>query len=386
MARRAMAVSTAVAALAVTGCSSTTTTAASGSTDPTRISVESTDTVCTVGATELPAGTYTFVVHNGGSQVTEFYLYEADGSTIVSELENVGPALSRELIVNLKPGSYETACKPGMVGDGIRGSLTITGTAATATSSDTALTAAVQTYREYVEGETAALVSTTTAFADAVIAGDIDLAKSLYSPARVHFERIEPIAETFGDLDPLIDMRIDDAVDGTPFTGFHALEQALWETGSLAGTEQLAIDLKANTVLLAELIPTVEITPLTMANGAKALLDEVAMSKVTGEEERYSRVDLVDFAGNVEGAEAAIGALMPTITTRNPELAADLTARFTALTALLDGYQVTEGQPGYVPGSPYVSYDVLTEAQVKGLATAVDTLSESLGKVPAVVL
>ena len=53
-----------------------------------------------------------------------------------------------------------------------------------------------------------------------------------------------------------------------------------------------------------------------MANGAKSLLDEVAKSKVTGEEERYSHIDLVDFAANVDGSKYAYTELRPCCSSR----------------------------------------------------------------------
>ena len=70
-------------------------------------------------------GTLTFDVKNDGSQVTEFYLLGEDGLRIVGEVENIGPQLSRELVVNAPAGSYVTACKPGMKGDGIRADFTV---------------------------------------------------------------------------------------------------------------------------------------------------------------------------------------------------------------------------------------------------------------------
>ena len=45
----------------------------------------------------------------------------------MGEVENIGPGLSRDLHVELPAGTYETACKPGMIGDGIRGAFTVTG-------------------------------------------------------------------------------------------------------------------------------------------------------------------------------------------------------------------------------------------------------------------
>ncbi|WP_098483078.1 hypothetical protein [Georgenia soli] len=64
-------------------------------------------------------------VTNDGTEPTEFYLYEEDGQQVVGEVENIGPGLTRELKVNAVAGMYQTACKPGMVGDGIRAPFTV---------------------------------------------------------------------------------------------------------------------------------------------------------------------------------------------------------------------------------------------------------------------
>ncbi len=111
--------------LALSGCGSDT--EGSGSDAATTITVSSTDDACTLSATSAVAGPTTFSITNDGGQVTEFYLYGQDGESIVGEVENIGPGLSRDLAAVLEPGSYETACKPGMAGDGIRASFTVTG-------------------------------------------------------------------------------------------------------------------------------------------------------------------------------------------------------------------------------------------------------------------
>ena len=70
--------------------------------------------------TKAPSGNVVFKVKNTGNEVTEFYLYGEDGMRIVGEIENIGPGLSRDLVVRAAPGKYVTACKPGMNGEGIR--------------------------------------------------------------------------------------------------------------------------------------------------------------------------------------------------------------------------------------------------------------------------
>jgi iron uptake system component EfeO len=110
--------------------------AACGDSSPasgTSVAVEASDDACRVGATDLEAGRVTFEVTNKGSKVTEVYVYgEKDGafSTIVGEVENIGPGTSRELSVDLGGGTYEIACKPGQTGDGIRTKVTVAGEAA----------------------------------------------------------------------------------------------------------------------------------------------------------------------------------------------------------------------------------------------------------------
>jgi iron uptake system component EfeO len=102
----------------------------------TTVAVGSGDDSCEVERTDLAAGPITFAVTNEGSSTTEVYVYgEADGeyTRVVSEVENIGPGISRDLQVDLAEGTYEVACKPGQTGDGIRTEVTVTGDGGNAT-------------------------------------------------------------------------------------------------------------------------------------------------------------------------------------------------------------------------------------------------------------
>lgn len=364
---------TAVTAV-LAGCTSTAPGAA-GPGDP--ITVNATDTTCEVSATTAPAGTLTFRVTNGGSSVTEFYLYGA-GDRIMGEVENIGPGLSRDLVVEIPDGgTYTTACKPGMSGDGIRAPFTVTGSVARSTDADARLAEATAGYSRYVASQVGALVPKTTEFTDAVKAGDVARAKALYPVARTYWERIEPVAESFGDIDPKIDGREDDERDpGVGFTGFHRLEKDLWVTGLRPDSAAIADRLSADIGDLANRTRTVELTPVQLANGAKELLDEVATGKITGEEDRYSHTDLWDFQANVEGSQAAVAALRPVIDTKDPALGPLLDQRFAAVDRLLQGYRAGDG---------YRLYTELTPKDVKSMTAAVDALSEPVSRVAGAV-
>jgi iron uptake system component EfeO len=358
--------------------------------DPRALTVESSDGECVLSAAEAPAGTLTFDVTNTGSQVTEFYLLGEDGLRIVAEVENIGPALNRELTVNAPAGSYVTACKPGMKGEGIRADFTVTepedgAEEVEVDADDQALVdQATANYAAYVEDQSAQLLEKTSEFVALYKAKDDDAARELYAVARTHWERIETVAESFGDLDPLMDAREADLEPGTEFTGWHRLEKDLWPARAEGYTpltdEERAFyadDLLANTTELDTRVQELTYTIDQIANGSRGLLEEVATGKVTGEEEYWSRTDLWDFQANVDGAKVAFDGVQPIVEQKDPELATELETRFTELQALLDSHRVGDG---------FKYYDELTPEEVKALSDAVNALSEPLSRLTAAVL
>jgi iron uptake system component EfeO len=226
-------------------------------------------------------------------------------------------------------------------------------------------------YREYAIGEIEEFVHATEAFTTAVKSGEIDQAKALYAPARMHYERAEPIAEVFGDLDPKIDAREGD-VPEAEWGGYHRIEKGLWEENTTKGYEAYAEQLMKDVTLLRAKVESVEVTPELLVTGAVDLLNEVSTSKVTGEEDRYSHTDLYDFAANVQGAEKIYQLLAPALKEKDSDLAADIEKRFTEVYSLLDQHKQGEG---------YKLYTELTESEVKQLSLAIDALAEPLSQI-----
>ncbi|WP_322923894.1 iron uptake system protein EfeO [Paenibacillus campi] len=248
---------------------------------------------------------------------------------------------------------------------------TTTSNEATTATSQTDLTAEVEQYRTYAISEIDSLVTQTEKFTAAVKAGKLDEAKQLYAPARMHYERIEPIAEALGTLDPDIDARQGDVADAD-WRGFHRIEQGLWEKKSTAGLNDYADRLLQDVKLLRAKVETVDITPSLLVTGAVELLNEVSSSKVTGEEERYSHTDLYDFVANVEGAQKIYEILKPSLATKNPELEQQIGARFEALNKELAPFATKDGG--------YVTYDKLSKQDVRTLSQNLDALAEPLSQ------
>ncbi|HUB98644.1 MAG TPA: iron uptake system protein EfeO [Solirubrobacterales bacterium] len=337
--------------------------------DATAMSFKITDAGCDPHDAKAAAGPITFEVEGASSSVTE--LEVLDGETILGEKENLTEGLNGSFSLTLEEGEYILRCNGASEEDG---TLTVTGKLKAANSPE--VEEAISAYRDYLEENTAELTAQTKPFVAAVLAGNVALAKQLYPAARIPYERIEPVAESFGDLDPRIDARAND-IKKSEFGGFHRIEQALWEEGSTRGMAPVAEQLLADVEELEAKVKNVSLQAVQIANGANELLGEVSASKITGEEERYSHIDLVDFKANVEGSQVAFESVEPLLSESDPELAKEIEADFDKVYAGLKPYETDEG---------FVLYTELTKADTRKLAQSIDTLAEKLSQVPAAIV
>ena len=373
-----------LAALACTGLAAASTLSAcadkAGTSQATGFTVAADDSTCDVSGGEANTGTVNFDITNKGSKTTEFYVYTATGR-VVGEVENIGPGATRKLVAQINdPGDYTLTCKPGMVGDGISKPLKVTGDALSAGGGDAVLAEAADGYLSYVRSQVSALDSATNDFVAAVDAGDVTEAKRLFPLTRTPYERIEPVAESFpDDLDPRLDLREADVQEGDTWTGFHKIEKQLWVDGTI--TEETKADAQQLRADVTELVNGVNaddytVEPVQIASGAQGLLDEIATSKITGEEDIFSHTDLYDFQANLDGSKAAIASLEKALNERDKGLLSEINTRFDAVQKLLDAHRQGDG---------FASYDTLSESDRRQLSDALDVLTEKVSTVQEVV-
>jgi iron uptake system component EfeO len=377
----------AVAALgALAGCGgngSSSDSSSSGSSDKNakQVKFQLTDKGCSPSSVTVPSGAVKFVVINPGSTKTdEVELKNKDG-IIMGEGENLAPGLSSNFTLTLQPGKYVLNCT-FQNDQRDNGSVTVTGapTAQATSATDPKLTKAVADYKAYVKGETGKLVDQTERFAAALKAGDTDRAKELFGPTRIHYEAVEPIAESFGNLDPEIDARVNDVEDQSKWTGFHKIEHILWRQNTTKGTAPFVTKLLADVKTLDSKVDGLELQAAQVANGAVALLDEVANSKITGEEDRYSHTDLSDFQGNFTGAKEAFDTLKPALEERGEHsLVSDIDAKIAV---------VQQGLDRYKRDTPlgFATYSELTAQDRRTFAQQITALAEPLSLVAGKVL
>jgi iron uptake system component EfeO len=366
-------------ALALTSCQAKESEpAGDGKDGPAEITVAASDSTCELSGTEAGTGPSTFVVTNNGTKVTEFYVYD-EGERVMGEVENISPGLQRKLIVNLsEPGTYQTSCRPGMIGDGIRSDFEVTGEAVQV-DTEGKFKEAADSYKRYVISQSDALVTATEAFVAAVKAKDIASAKAQFPTSRVYWERIEPVAESFpNDLDPRVDLREADLEPGQAWTGFHRLEKDLWVTGLQPDTNAIADQLVADVKELNAGVkaPEYTIDSTQIAGGAQGLLDEISISKISGEEDIFSHTDLWDFQANLEGSQTAVASVRPILDDRDAELGKRVDQRFEAVEGLLEKYRQGDG---------FISYDKVAEPQRQELSRAIDALSKEVSQVQGVI-
>lgn len=345
------------------------------------------DGTCHIDHTSAKAGPVTFtVVNKTATSLTELELLS--DNRILGEKENLAPGLPAvKFTVTLDGGTYQIYC-PGAKQE--LTNFTVTGKAAAAPTGSVAtlLEEGTKGYASYVNGVVDAMVVAVDRLKADIDAGDLEKAKADYAKARPFYERIESDVSGFvlpgfkatdnaGNLDYLVDMRASNIDPKVGWHGFHAIERELFSKKAITPeTKQLAAELQSNVHKLDEEVKKLTYKPEDLANGAADLLEEVQSNKISGEEEAFSHLDLIDFAGNIEGAEQAFAFLKPGLEKIDPDLTKRVTEQFATVRALLETYR----DPAIPGGYKYYTAELKASEGAK-LSRAVQALQEPLSKI-----
>jgi iron uptake system component EfeO len=314
---------------------------------------------CVLDTTTVPAGAVTLTVSNAGALGISHVELLKD-QRIVGEKESLD--LGEDPVsftVTLDGGAYQIYCP----GAGVEyQTLTVTGRAPAPATGPVAsmFTQGAKDFGPYVVNEMRQLKEAVQALDAAVLSGNVDDAKAAYARARPFYEHVQSsvdgyllpgftIGDNAGNLDYLIDMQQATPVDPkVGWKGFHAIERDLWQAGSItAGTKALSAELVSNIGTLATTVAAVQFRPEDVANGSADLIEDVYNTEITGEEEAFSHLDLVDFAANVEGARQAYASLRPGLDKIDSSLVQQIDQQFQDVTAMLAQYRDPAMPGGY---------------------------------------
>jgi iron uptake system component EfeO len=342
---------------------------------------------CVIDYSTAKAGPVTFAVTNKtATAITEIELQS--NNRILGEKENLAPGLATvTFTVTMGGGTYQIYC-PGAKQE--TQVFTVTGEAAAAPTGGTGAILADGTkgYAKYVDGVVDDMVTAVGKLKAAIDAGDLTKARNEYPQAHAFYERIESDVDGFvlpgfkatdnaGNLDYLIDMRASNLDPKAGWHGFHAIERDLFQGNQITGdTRQLAAELQTNVGILDKQVKTLDYKPEDLANGAADLLEEVQSTKISGEEESFSHYDLVDFAGNVEGAQQAFAFLEPGLEKIDLDFTKRIQTQFAMVTKMLDNYRDPQ-----VPGGYKLYTSDIKTADATKLSKAIQALQEPLSKI-----
>ena len=336
---------------------------------------------CEPNALTVPAGRASFRIINRSDRAVEWEIL--DGVLVLEERENIAPGLSQLINANLPPGDYTITC--GLLSNP-RGTLHVTPTAesdaqARAKPSMVAFIGPLSEFRVYLSSQGGALIKAVNALEQAIAAGDLTQAQSLYLPAREAYQRLAPAPQRLAELDNAINARADyfEKREQDPaFSGFHRLEYGLFAQHSLDGLGPIAQRLLADVTalkqqLLAQSLPPEQLLSILVRN-LNSLADVRA---TTGEEERYSHLDLNGFAANLAVTRKVLDLMRPLLAKSATALLPGIDSAVNTFAAQLDSLQV-DGH--------YRTYDSVTADQrqqiaekAKVLAAALDGIDPALG-------
>lgn len=326
---------------------------------------------CEPNAITVAAGRNTFEIHNASDRPVEWEILS--GVMVVAERENIAPGFRQTLTANLAPGSYEITC--GLLSNP-RGTLTVTPSeayaAAAARPTLKAFIGPLSEYKVYLAMQGSALVSSVTALAEAIEAGDLEQARSLYQAARTPYNRIEAVTDRISDLknaiDPVADY-LEKREEDPAFTGFHRIEYGLFSAGSTDGLAPVAEKLVADVTALKQRLREMKLGPEDLANSAANLATRLAEGPASHGASRYAGTDLAELSDNLDGLAKMAGLLKPVLSEAAPDVARDVDEKLSATRTALDAFKGADGFP---------TFDKVDEAARKALAKSFEDLATAL--------
>jgi iron uptake system component EfeO len=317
-------------------------------------------------------GLVTFRITNHRTRRTAFQVLSGD--QLIGQLEALPGGITGDLTLDLAPGTYRTSCQLGVEQTG--GVLTVghIGTPLGLGQSPDLVTA-LANYRAYLESQAAQLASETAQLNGAIVTGDVQSARSLYAVAHQLYERVKPAADNFGTTQPAGLPNLDQELDSPAgSTGFHRVEYALWVENSTAGLQEVSQQLSDDVSDLEARIGTEDLHAVQVAGGLTDLLGDVTDRDLTGQEESFSHLDLVDVQGALDGVRQAFDDLHSGLARRDPTLAQTVDARINAAQSAL-------AELG--SGTSFVSYTELQPEQVRSLGQTFDSLADAVAQAPS---
>ncbi|MCU1479982.1 MAG: PbrT family lead (Pb2+) uptake porter [Subtercola sp.] len=229
----------------------------------------------------------------------------------------------------------------------------------------------------YLRQQAEQLDGGTAEFAAAYSSGNDGLARALYAPTRMFYNRMLVVQSSFSGLATSIDGQQTDLPAGTPFTGWHAIEQDLYPASNSTplNPEQrtaLATRLAGDTHSLYEKIFGLRPTVNEQTEGAATLMQTLGVAAANGTQDPGSGSDISDLQGYLDGAHLVFEGIRVVLVTQDAALATTLDHEFGSLQDSLNAQRI---------GVSFTPYDQVSSGDLASLQSQVKALGDSLARV-----
>jgi iron uptake system EfeUOB component EfeO/EfeM len=322
-------------------------------------------------------------VRNVGNAVLRVDLVEAGSSDVFATLTALAPGTSRQLRISLPDGSFRLECTSGPSTGPTRSPVhQVTSSKATRGQplkvvSTAEAQSAGRALAMRLSLALPALSRELTTLDAAVRRGDLAAARLVWLQAHSHYVRIGGTGGAFGTSAAAIDglpSASSGGVRGSDFTGFHLVEQLLWNGGTRVQLQAAITRLSRDVATLATTLRAGAGQPRELILAPRRILETAARSTLTGDDDFGSHSGLATLAADVTGARQLMQVLDPLLQKRNRDLAARVEEGLTALAEQLAQVRLPDGR--------YPTLQSLDARRRERLDGAVDGLLELVAQVP----
>lgn len=346
-----------------------------------------TEHACAPGWVAPATGRHTFAVSNRSEEPAEVELAVADRlpERVFGAIEVLAPGTTRPLTVELARGTYAWRCVRTTGDVLVSAPRRVTGPPVAGRSfvpvTSTEVLGAIVAFQATTADGLATLATDTAALRSLADATPLDLAatRRAWLVAHLDYARLGAAYGAFGASDAEIDGRPDGLPGGVgdpSWTGFLALEHALWHGGAARRVPALADRLDRDVRSLRAAFPAATPGANDLTIRAHEILEDALQFDLTGHTDQGSHTGLATVRADVDGTRADLDALAPLFTTRDPGLLRLARRDLDRLAALLDGFRRADGT--------WAPVDQLTRSRRQLLDGTVGQAVEDLATIPDV--
>ena len=285
---------------------------------------------CGTPPSTIAAGPVTFQVTDDSRDFVNVYVIAAANDDVYAEIQELAPHATLPLSTDLGAGDYAVRCVFGDGKTGTSSTIRVSGETDAETPgypamSDLALETPVSEYSAWIESRLPALVADCRTLNTDVAAGDVAAAKQAWLTAHLDYERLGAAYNAFGDFDGEIDGMangLPNGVQDSGWTGFFAVEYALWHGEPIAKVRALTQGLVASAAGLRQDFPSEEVDPGDLPLRTHEILENALEFQLTGIADYGSGTTLATIYANTQGTAELLGILTPLLRHDDPRLLA----------------------------------------------------------------